>query len=118
MKAPKDDLGTDGQPPRANAVTEWGSGSLVETAAVVGVVAVGAALFETALIPGIILGVGAMLVPKILPKLSDTLQSGFRATVRSAYHVGNKASQVLAEAQEQIHDAVAEAKAEKPPHNG
>lgn len=118
MKAPKEDLGTDGQSPRANAPTEWGSGSMVETAAVVGAVAVGAALFEAALIPGIIVGVGAMLIPKMLPSLSGTLQSGFRATVRSAYHVGNKASQVIAEAQEQIHDAVAEAKAEKPSQNG
>jgi len=118
MKAPKDDLGTDGQSPVANAPTEWGSGSIVETAAVVGVVAVGAALFEAALIPGIIVGVGAMLLPKMLPSLSDTLQSGFRATVRGAYHVGNKAGQVIAEAQEQIHDAVAEAKAEKPSQNG
>jgi hypothetical protein len=115
MKAPIDDPGTDGQPPSANAPAEWGSGSLVETAAVVGVVAVGAALFEATLIPGIIIGVGAMLVPKILPNLSEALQSGFRASVRGAYQVGNKANRVLAEAQEQIHDAVAEAKAEKPP---
>ena len=117
MKSPKQDHGTDGEPPTGDAPSGWGSGSFVETAAVVGVVAVGAALFEAALIPGIILGVGAMLVPKILPNLSDTFQSGFRATVRGAYQVGSKASRVLAEAQEQIHDAVAEAKAEQPPHN-
>jgi hypothetical protein len=114
MKSPKNDPGTDG----STGPVEWGSGSIVETAAVVGAVAVGAALFEAALIPGIMIGVGAMLIPKVLPSLSDTLKSGFRATVRGAYHVGNKASHVIAEAQEQIHDAVAEAKAEKPSQNG
>jgi CO/xanthine dehydrogenase Mo-binding subunit len=118
MKAPKESVGSDGQAPKDNAPTEWGSGSLVETAAIVGVVAAGAALFEAALIPGILIGVGAMLVPKILPGVSGTLQSGLRATVRGVYHVGNKASHVLAEAQEQIHDAVAEVKAENSSHNG
>jgi hypothetical protein len=82
------------------------------TVAVVGVVAVGAAIFEAALIPGIILGVGAMLVPKVLPKLGESLQPAFRATVRGAYKAGRKARHAFAEAQEQVHDVVAEAKAE------
>ena len=82
------------------------------TGAVVGVVAVGAVIFEAALIPGMILGVAAMLVPKVLPNLADGVQPAFRATVRGAYKVGQKARHAFAEAQEQVHDAVAEAKAE------
>jgi hypothetical protein len=82
------------------------------TAAVVGVVAVGALIFEAALIPGMILGVGAMLVPKVLPRLGDGLQPAFRATVRGAYKAGRKARHAFAEAKEQVNDVVAEAKAE------
>jgi hypothetical protein len=82
------------------------------TAAVVGVVAVGALIFEAALIPGMILGVGAMLVPKVLPRLGEGLQPAFRATVRGAYKAGRKASYAFAEAKEQVNDVVAEAKAE------
>src|SRR5579862_4953027 len=44
---------------------------LVTTAATVGVVAVGAALFEVALLPGIALGVAAMLAPKYAPNVSN-----------------------------------------------
>jgi hypothetical protein len=82
------------------------------TAAVVAVVAVGAAIFEAALIPGMILGVGAMLVPKVLPRLGDGLEPAFRATVRGAYKIGKKARHAVAEAQEQVHDVVAETEAE------
>jgi hypothetical protein len=82
------------------------------TAAVVGVVAVGALIFEAALIPGMILGVGAMLVPKVLPRLGEGLQPAFRATVRGAYKAGRHARHAFAEAKEQVNDVVAEAKAD------
>jgi len=82
------------------------------TATVVGVVAVGALIFEAALIPGVILGVGAMLVPKVLPRLGEGLQPAFRATVRGAYKAGRTARHAFAEAKEQVHDVVAEAKAD------
>ena len=36
-------------------------------AATVGIICVGAALFEAALIPGMVIGVAAMLAPKALP---------------------------------------------------
>ena len=88
------------------------SSDAATTAAVVGVVAVGALLFEAALIPGMILGVGAMLVPKVLPRLGEGLQPAFRATVRGAYKAGKTARHAFAEAKEQVHDVVAEAKAE------
>ncbi len=87
-------------------------GDVATTVAVVGVVTVGALIFEAALIPGIILGVGAMLAPKVFPRIGEGLQPAFRATVRGAYKAGRKARHAFAEAQEQVHDVVAEANAE------
>lgn len=81
----------------------------------VGVVGVVAALWEAALIPGMIIGVGAMLVPAALPKLAETAQPMFRWAVRGAYSAGQKARHAFAEAQEQVHDIVAEADAVRPP---
>jgi hypothetical protein len=97
---------------RAAETAEKQCSDAATTAAVVGVVAVGALIFEAALIPGMILGVGAMLVPKVLPRLGEGLQPVFRATVRGAYKAGRKASYAFAEAKEQVSDVVAEAKAE------
>lgn len=81
--------------------------------ATVGVIGVAAALVEVALVPGIIIGIGAMLVPSVLPKIADGVQPAFRSVVRGAYHVGQKARHAFAEAQEQVHDIVAEVDAEK-----
>ena len=47
---------------------------LVATAATVGVVAAGLALFEAALIPGVVLGGAAVLAPKYLPRLGRQLR--------------------------------------------
>ena len=45
----------------------------VTVAATVGVVAAGVALFEVALLPGMVIGVAAMLAPKYVPKMSAAL---------------------------------------------
>jgi len=84
----------------------------VTVAATVGVVAVGAALFEAALLPGIALGVAAMLAPKYVPKVGAALTPMFRSTVRGAYKFGQKTREMVAEAKEQVHDIVAEVHAE------
>jgi hypothetical protein len=86
---------------------------LVTTAATVGVVAVGAALFEVALLPGIALGVAAMLAPKYAPNLGNALGPMFRSSVRSIYRFGQKTNEMVAEAKEQVQDIVAEVKAEQ-----
>jgi hypothetical protein len=86
---------------------------LVTTAATVGVVAVGAALFEVALLPGIALGVAAMLAPKYAPNISNALVPMFRSSVRSIYKFGQKTNEMVAEAKEQVQDIVAEVKAEQ-----
>ena len=51
--------------------------------AAVVVVAIGAAVFEAALLPGIALGVAAVAAPKYFPKLGAALNPLFRSTVRS-----------------------------------
>ncbi len=85
---------------------------VVATVATVAVVGIGAAALEAALLPGIVLGVAAMWVPKYLPKMGAALNPIFRSTVRGVYKVGQKTREMVAEAQEQVHDIVAEVHAE------
>jgi hypothetical protein len=82
------------------------------TVATVAVVAVGALVFEAALIPGIALGVAAMLVPRFLPQIGGALDPLVKSTVRSAYRAGRKTRELVAEAEEHVHDLVAEVNAE------
>ena len=84
------------------------SDELMIGAATVGVICVGAALIEAALIPGVVIGVAAMLAPKALPKLGTAVEPMFRGAVRGTYKLGQKARHIMAEAQEQVHDIVAE----------
>ena len=86
---------------------------LVATVATVAVVGIGAAVFEAALLPGVVLGVAAVCVPRFLPQISTALNPLFRSTVRGAYKIGEKAREMVAEAQEQVHDIVAEVDAER-----
>jgi hypothetical protein len=85
---------------------------MVVTVATVAVVGVAAAAFEAALLPGIVLGVAAVAVPKYLPKIGGALNPLFRSTVRGAYKISQKTKEMMAEAQEQVHDIVAEVHAE------
>jgi hypothetical protein len=82
------------------------------TVATVAVVGVGALVFEAALIPGLALGVAAMLVPKFLPQIGTALNPLVKSTVRGAYRVGRKTREMVAEAEEHVHDIVAEVDAE------
>ena len=89
------------------------SGKALQHARVaVGVIVVGAALIEAALIPGMIVGAAAVLAPKYVPKMGETLQPMFRSFVRGAYKFGRKAREAAAEAKEQVQDIVAEVHAE------
>src|ERR1700732_3201844 len=81
---------------------------LVATVTTVAVVGVGAAVFEAALLPGLVLGVAAMWAPQYFPKMGEALNPLFRSTVRGAYKLGNKTREFVAEAQGQVHDIVAE----------
>jgi len=84
----------------------------VTVVATVGVVAAGVALFEVALLPGMVIGVAAMLAPKYVPKMGAALTPMFKSTVRGAYKFGRKTREMVAEAKEQVHDIVAEVHAE------
>jgi len=89
-----------------------GRSDAVATAATVAVVAIGAALFETALLPGLVLGVAAMWAPQYFPKMGAALNPLFKSSVRGVYKLGQKTREMVAEAQEQVHDIVAEVHAE------
>jgi hypothetical protein len=80
--------------------------------AAVAVVAVGAAVFEAALLPGIALGVAAVAAPKYLPRLTGALNPLFKSTVRGTFKLAQKSKEMFAEAQEHVHDIMAEVKAE------
>jgi hypothetical protein len=85
---------------------------VVATVATVAVVGIGAAAFEAALLPGIVIGVAAMWLPQYFPKMGEALNPLFRSTVRGAYKFGQKTKEMMAEAQEQFHDIAAEVHAE------
>ena len=85
---------------------------LVATVATVGVVGVGVAVLEAALLPGVALGVVAMLAPKFAPKIGEALAPLFKSTVRGAYKIGQKTKEFVAEANEHVQDIVAEVDAE------
>jgi hypothetical protein len=100
------------QEPAQESLGEQESGGLNKTVATVVVVAAGAALFEAALIPGIVIGVAAVAAPKYFPKLATGLGPLFKSTVRGTYKLAQKSKEMFAEAHEHVHDIVAEAKAE------
>jgi hypothetical protein len=83
------------------------------SAVAIGVVVVGAALFEVALVPGIVLGVAAALAPKYLPKLGERLQPLFNASIRGAYKVRREARAAAGAAPEHMYAIAAEVRAEE-----
>lgn len=87
--------------------------SLGTTVATIGVIGVAAALFDVALIPGIIIGVAAAYAPKYVPGLGDRLQPLFDYTVRGAYKMTRSARSAVAEAQERVNDIAAEVAVEE-----
>jgi hypothetical protein len=94
------------------AETHEGNEELVATAATVCVVGAGVLLFEAALLPGLVLGVATMLVPKYLPRMGAAMSPMVKSTVRGAYKMGQKTREMVAEMQEQVHDIVAEVDSE------
>jgi hypothetical protein len=87
-------------------------GEIIATAAVIAVVAVGATVFEAALLPGLALGVVAALAPRVLPNIGTAVAPIFRSSVRGVYRLGQRTREMVAEAQEHVSDIVAEANAE------
>jgi len=69
---------------------------MVATVATVAVVGVAAVAFEAALLPGIVLGVAAVALPRYFPKMGEALNPLFRSTVRGAYKLGRKTKEMVA----------------------
>lgn len=88
------------------------------TAAAIGV---GAALISVELIPGLLLGAGAILLGKMFPELGSYMRPAVKNLVRTGFVVTQKARALAAEANEQARDLVAEVKherAQQPRHSG
>jgi hypothetical protein len=105
----------DADAPDEHADTEKMTGeevNILATVATVGVVGVGVAVFEAALLPGVVLGVAAMAAPKVLPRLGSALNPVFKSTVRGVYKIGQKTKEMVHETHEQVQDIVAEVDAE------
>lgn len=84
------------------------SNDVVAKAATIIVVGAGVALISAELLPGMLIGVAAAFLPGIGPKLRPL----FKSTVRAGYSAVRKTREMVAEATEQMHDAVAEARAD------
>lgn len=84
--------------------------SELATAAVVGV---GALILEAELLPGILLGVAAMMIPKIFPGVSDVARPIIKSAIGMGYKVAAKTQQLIAEATDHAQDMMAEIKAER-----
>ncbi|HZC58332.1 MAG TPA: DUF5132 domain-containing protein [Xanthobacteraceae bacterium] len=112
LESPEATAAEDAETGETETLYQEHRSEVIATAATVVVVGVGAAVFEAALLPGLVLGVAAMWAPKYFPKMGETLNPLFRSTVRGVYKIGHKTREMMAEAQEQVHDIVAEVHAE------
>lgn len=88
------------------------SGEVGSVAAATAVV-VGAALIEVELIPGLLIGAGAILLGRFFPELGSYVRPAIKGAVRAGFSMSQKAREVMAEASEQVHDLVAEVKHEQ-----
>ena len=84
------------------------SDDIAAKAATIAVVGVGVALISSELLPGMLIGVAAALLPGIGPKMRPFLKS----TVKAGYSAVRKTREMIAEAGEQVHDMIAEVQAE------
>jgi hypothetical protein len=81
--------------------------------AAVAVVGIGVALIEAELIPGMLIGIGAMLAPNLLSKLGTGFRPLLKSAVRAGYALAEKAKETVAEASEQYQDMIAEVHSER-----
>ncbi len=97
---------------RGKALLSDEAGGVATAAAIV----VGAALIEVELIPGLIIGAGAILLGKLFPEMGSYVRPMVKSAVRAGFSMSQKAREVMAEANEQVHDLVAEVKHEQGQH--
>lgn len=84
--------------------------SAVTTAAVVGVAA---AVIEAELIPGILIGAGALIVGKMFPRLVRGMRPVAKTLIRTGLALTDRTREVMSETGEQFQDMVAEVRAER-----
>jgi hypothetical protein len=108
----------DGRQQNRQETANRENGWINKTAATVVAVAAGAALFETALLPGLALGVAAIAAPKYVSRLARAITPMFKSTIRATYQLAKKPGEAFAEAQHQINDIIAEVRAEDASHAG
>jgi hypothetical protein len=65
-------------------------------------------LIEVELIPGLIIGAGAILLGKLFPELGDYVRPAIKGALRAGFVLTQKVQEVVAETSEQVHDLVAE----------
>ncbi len=85
---------------------------LTSKVATVAAVALGVALIEVELIPGMLIGVAAMVAPNLLPRMGNALRPFLKSAVRAGYTIVEKTKETVSEASEQMQDIVAEVRSE------
>lgn len=88
----------------------------VGSVATAATVVVGAALLEAELIPGLVIGAGAVLLGMMFPQVRHAVRPVLKTAVRAGLTVVDKAREVAAEAGEQVQDVVAEVRSEREQH--
>jgi hypothetical protein len=83
------------------------SGDNTSVAAAAAIV-VGAALIEVELIPGLIIGAGAIVLGKLFPEFGNYVRPAIKGALRAGFVLTQKVQEVVAETSEQVHDLVAE----------
>ena len=101
-----------------DVLTEAGLNREGPSMATMALVGVGVALIEPELIPGMLIGAGAWLAPKLLPAIGGMLRPAVKGIVKTAYSATTAVREFAAEAGEQVEDMVAEARAEQQSGNG
>src|SRR5262245_28767660 len=91
---------------RSEYVLEDGS---LTSAAITGVAV---ALLNAELLPGMAIGVAAVMGPRLLPFVGSVLRPVLRTVVKAGYATFETAREVAAEANEQFQDMMAEARAD------
>jgi uncharacterized protein DUF5132 len=86
---------------------------VLETAAAVAVIGIGAAFFRVRWIPGILIGIGAMAAPKIFPELVDAMNPVVRVAVRGGLRAAVKMREAAAVAGDELENIIAEVRAEQ-----
>jgi hypothetical protein len=94
---------------RGKDLVSTDAASVAAAAAIV----VGAALIEVELIPGLIIGAGAILLGKLFPEMVHYVRPAIKGAVQAGFFMTQKAREVMAETSEQVHDLVAEVKHEQ-----